>query len=286
MKYDVILPIARKDAYFLHRTLDYVQRNLVEVENIYIITNINNFRILRKVVNSNSNVLMLDENALIEGLSYKNVHTILKRYGAERITGWYFQQLLKLGFAMTSYAKSNYLSWDADTIPLSPIKFEEEGKLCFDCKKEYHEPYFTSIQRLLGLPKIIEESFIAEHMLFEKNIVEEMICKIENQNDVTGNSWWEKILASCDYAHSLNSFSEFETYGTYAYSKNPNRYKLRHLSTFRKGGLINGRFISDKMLDKLSFDLDTISFELRDTPAFPLNIRCYIYRLWLKLIAK
>ena len=237
-------------------------------------------------MNRNSNVVLLDENILVEGLSYQNVHTVLKCYGAERITGWYFQQFLKLGFARTSYAKANYLSWDADTIPLSPIKFEEDSKLCFDCKKEYHEPYFTPIKRLLGLHKIIDESFIAEHMLFEKRIVEEMICKIENQNDVTGNSWWKKILTSCDYSHSLNSFSEFETYGTYAYSKNPNKYKLRHLATFRKGGLINGRFISDRMLDKLSFDLDTISFELRDTPAFPLNIRCYIYRLWLKFITK
>lgn len=283
MKYDVILPIARKDAYFVHRTVDYIQKNLIEVENIYIITNKKNFHILQRIIDSHTNVVLLDEKTLLEGLSFQRIREYLNKYGADRITGWYFQQFLKLGFAKTPYANTYYLSWDADTIPLSPMKFEEDEKLCFDCKKEYHKPYFVPIYKLFGLEKAINDSFIAEHMLFEKEIVEEMIGKIENQNGIQGDCWWKKIITSCDYSQSLNSFSEFETYGTYAYSKNPNRYKLRHLATFRKGGLINGRFISDNMLSQLAFDLDTVSFELRDTPAFPLNIRCYLYRLWLKL---
>lgn len=45
-------------------------------------------------------------------------------------------------------------------------------------------------------------------------------------------------------------------------------YELRQLNTFRKGGYIAGRFISDKKLRFLAFDLDTISFELGDYPLF------------------
>lgn len=113
-----------------------------------------------------------------------------------------------------------------------------------------------------------------------------MLADIENNKEVEGTVWWSKILNACDYSESLNSFSEFEFYGTYAVSKNPARYVFRQLATFRKGGLINGRFISDEMLSQLSFDLDTVSFELRDMPAFPLNLRVYAYRIWMKILSK
>lgn len=286
MTYDIIIPIALKDAFFIHRTIDYIRLNLKDADKIYIITNKRNFSKLNKITKKYSDVILLDENTLLTGVTFSKVNKSLKPYGAERITGWYFQQFLKIGFAYTSYAKKYYLSWDADTIPLSHLSFEENGKLYFDCKKEYHEPYFVPIKKLLGLDKVIEESFISEHMLFETEIVKEMIEDIQNNTEAIGNTWWEKIICACDYSNSLNSFSEFETYGTYAYSKYPMRYKIRQLATFRKGGMINGRFISDKMLKQLSFDLDTISFELRDSPVFPLNVGVIAYRVWLKLYSK
>lgn len=288
MKYDIIMPIALKEVFFVHRTIEHIRRNLKDAEIIYIITNHRYFRILEQklVLQTNKNIVLLDEDRLLDGLTFLNVKNICSKYGAERITGWFFQQFLKLGFSKTHYAKDYYLSWDADTIPLVHIPFEEDGKLIFDCKKEYHKPYFVLIKNVLGLDKVIKDSFIAEHMLFEKGIVNEMLDDMEKQTTLLGESWWEKVLNNCDYSVSLNCFSEFETYGTYAYSKNPSRYKFRQLSTFRRGGFVNGRFISDKMLEKLSFDLDTVSFEFRDTPCFPLSIRTYLYRLWIKILSK
>lgn len=286
MNYDVIIPIATKDAFFIHRTIKYIRMNLKEAEDIYIISNRKNFRLLHSVTKQNSQVILLDENELLEGLTFSSVKEVLMKYGAAKITGWYFQQFLKLGFAKSKYAKTYYLSWDADTIPLGNICFEQDGKLIFDVKKEFHKPYFVPIKNILHLDKVIESSFIAEHMLFDVNVVKHMLADIENNKEVKGTVWWSKILNACDYSESLNAFSEFETYGTYAYNKNPNNYEFRQLSTFRRGGLISGRFISDKLIDKLGFDLDTVSFELNDTPPFPLSLIHILYRFKIYLYAQ
>ena len=283
MIYDIIIPVATKDAFFVHRTVKYIRKNLPEADIIYIITNPKNNIILNHALRKYDGILLLDENNLVPCLDYSKVKNVLKKYNADKITGWYFQQFLKLGFAQTDYSKKYYLSWDADTIPLTKIQFEHNRHLIFDYKKEYHKPYFIPINRLFGLDKIYENSFIAEHMLFEKNMVLQMLGDI---NELSPNEiWWEKILSVCDYSETLNSFSEFETYGTYVYSKKPDYYMFRQLSTFRRGGLICGRFISDKYMEKLSFDLDTISFEMGDYPPFPLSAVHFFYKLYIKIVS-
>ena len=40
------------------------------------------------------------------------------------------------------------------------IEFEENGKLLFTAKKEYHEEYFITMNKLLGLKKIKSYSFV------------------------------------------------------------------------------------------------------------------------------
>lgn len=277
--------MATKDAFFVHRTIKYIQEYLHDVDKIYVISNKKNNVILNRIPKRFNNVVILDENNIIDGLSFSAVKESLRRFGADRITGWYFQQFIKLGFALTSYASQFYMSWDADTLPLSEIPFEKDGKIYFDYKKEYHKPYFETINNLLGLKKEFEHSFIAEHMMFEKEYVLQMISDI-NRNGASGFTWWEKIIDACDFSESLNSFSEFETYGTYVYSKNRDHMIFRQLSTFRKGGMICGRLISDNKIKDLSFDLDTVSFELRDMPCFPLNIGQYLYRIAIKMISK
>lgn len=57
-----------------------------------------------------------------------------------------------------------YLIWDADTLPISHLEFDDDGRLLFTRKKEYHAEYFITIERLLGLQRVITFSFIAEHM--------------------------------------------------------------------------------------------------------------------------
>ena len=284
MTYDIIIPVAAKDAFFVHRTVKYIRKNLPDADYIYIITNKRNNIILSHYLRKYDGVVILDENTIVPGLDYSKVKNVLAKYNAESITGWYFQQFLKLGFAQTDYSNKYYLSWDADTLPLTNIPFEHDGRIIFDYKKEYHKPYFIPIKNIFGLNKLVEMSFIAEHMLFEKDEVLQMITEIQEKTH-NDDIWWQSILDACDFSTSLNSFSEFEMYGTYVYSRYPSRYEFRQLATFRRGGLINGRLLGDKFIDDLSFDLDTVSFEIRDIPPFPQSIIHRIYMLFIKTVS-
>ena len=58
----------------------------------------------------------------------------------------------------------------------------------------------------------MDESFIAEHMLFNVKIVKEFLYKIEQNDAVFGNKFFEKILYASDFSKQGNVFSEFETY--------------------------------------------------------------------------
>lgn len=282
--YNIIIPIATKDIFILKKNIRFIQRNLKNHKNIYIITHKKNFRLISAVLKE-TNYQLIGEEEVLGGFSYEELLKYTTKKNIQFVNGWYYQQFLKFGFALTPYAEEYYLSWDADTIPLRKIDFFESGHPLFTMKKEFHRAYFDTIKNLLHIEKIEKESFIAEHMLFKKSIIKELIDKIENSN-IQGGNWIQKIINSLDLTCSPLAFSEFETYGTYCMKYYPDLYKKRYLNTFRSGGLIAGRFISDKKLNVISFDTDTISLELKDFPAFPLNLIHYCYCKWLNMLSK
>ena len=279
---DVIVPAAGKDIPFIPKVVKYIKKNLCEINIIYIITNAANISKTEKILRKEKveGTVLLDENSLIEGLTYSSVkESLIKREWYVR-PGWYFQQFLKMGFALSKYAREYYLSWDADTLPLSQLRFIEKGHPLFTSKKEYHAAYFETMGKLLGLGKIFEYSFIAEHMLFKTSIMRELIERIEANRDIEGKNWIEKCINACEFSkediYKEPYFSEFETYGTYASVYYPDLYKVRQLNTFRKAGYIRGRNISDEMLERIALDLDIASFEEGDTPPFPYNLHILI----------
>lgn len=270
-KFDVIIPTAGKEASFVHRVTEYVRANFLEADKIYIITNKRYIKKIEKTIGKQNDVIVLDEDSILDGLTIDRVRTLLKKYTECTAAGWYFQQFLKYAFSLSDFVSKDYLSWDADTIPVSKLSFYESNRPVFTKKYEYNANYFATIKKLLGLDKKVPYSFIAEHMLFSPDIVKKLLVKIED-SDVPGEIWYEKIIRAGDHKHPLPAFSEFETYGTFVMEYYPNSYSTRQLNTFRRGGWIMGRSISDKKLKSLSFDLDTISFEMRDEPAFPYNL--------------
>lgn len=267
--YDVIIPVGYKDTGFVWRVVKYIRKYMPECDNIYILTSEKNFKYLRKI--NDNKTSLINENEVCKDLSFPKVSLYLKEANSSAGTGWYFQQFLKYGFALSKYAKKYYLSWDADTLPLTHINFFKEGKPMFTMKSEYNPNYFKTIQKLLELSKQVDDSFIAEHMMFDKDIVYKLIQKI-NSSNIKGENWIQKIINACDFKDPLPCFSEFETYGTFVMSAYKDMYYQRRLNTFRYGGFIRGRQISDKMLRKFSFDTDTMSFELGMRPTFPANL--------------
>lgn len=282
MEYNIIMPVAYKDYNFLNKIIRFVQAFLCP-QKIYIITEIRLKRLLPVSVRHNQNVIILDENSLCPGLTYKSVQSLLFKHGCVKLNpGWFLQQFLKYAFAQSEFCDTEYyLSWDADTIPLSSINFfDRENNPLFTIKKEHHQPYFDTISNLFRSPNIADHSFIAEHMLFNKLVVQKLIDTINNSG-IKGDTWFEQIINATNPAEP-NSFSEFETYGTYCYNYHPNMYKSRTLNTFRRGGLIAGRFISNKLLQKLSIDLDIISFEISDYPCGVEHTFAWLYEKYIK----
>lgn len=266
---DIVICVAYKNCRFLKKNLLFIEENL-NPENIYIITKQNNFRSLSS---SNKKVKLIDENRLVNGLSFDSVRKCVQSHLHNNLTGWYFQQFLKMGFALSKYANDYYLVWDSDTVPLNKLSFiNENGKYLFMPKTEHHIPYFNTIDNLFNAPIKAKFSFISEHMIFDVRIMKELISKIESSiilNSPTDALWFEKCIYAIQSGIMLG-FSEFETYGTYCLNYHPKIFSLRTFRTFRRGGLIYGAFPTNKEISSLSNDLDTCSFELYD---FPISYR-------------
>lgn len=283
MNYSIIIPVIFRDFSFLRKTIKYILNNL-EPKTLYIITDIRFQRFLPKEILFNKRCVVIDENELLDGLSIEYLKAMFEKLGRSKMwAGWYFQQFLKMAFSLSDYCDTDYyLAWDSDTIPLRKIGFfDENGKPFFTMKMEYHAPYFVAIERLLGLSKTNSRSYIAENMLFCKKIVSELISSIESNCQLKGNTWFEKIVYALEpESVSPMGFSEFETYGNYCLNYYPDFYVERTLPSLRSGGLIQGRFVSDKILRQLSFDQVTVSFEIYDCPPFPWGKLSYWYARW------
>lgn len=281
--YNIIIPVIYRDYSFLKKTIGYVFKYLTP-NKIYIITDIRFKRFLPKAILDNTKCVVVDENSLLEGMTQDLLKKMFSKLGRVKMgAGWYFQQFLKMAFALSDYCDTDYyLSWDSDTIPLRKIDFFDlKGKPFFTMKSEHHAPYFVSIERLLGITKTNDRSYIAENMMFNKSIMIEMINQIQSNNDLEGNVWYEKIVYALEPEPvGLMGFSEFETYGNYCLNYYPDFYKERTLPSLREGSLIQGRFVSDRILEQLSFDQATASFEIYDRPPFPWGKLSYWYARW------
>jgi hypothetical protein len=174
---------------------------------------------------------------------------------------WYYQQYLKMAYAQICTSEY-YLCWDSDTIPLKPIEmFSQEGIPYLDTKPDGNASYFLTIQRLFNFNKIIEKSFISEHMLFKKEYMLDLISDIE-ETSFEGNTFYEKITNSLGYDNLAIGFSEFETYGTWIGMKHPSAYKLRKWKSFRNlSFFVNIADFNEEDKEWLSKDYHAVTFE-------------------------
>ncbi|MGN0161807.1 MAG: hypothetical protein ACI4AQ_10500 [Lachnospiraceae bacterium] len=184
------------------------------------------------------------------------------------LVGWYYQQFLKMQYSRVC-KDQYYMTWDGDTVPCDDFSmFSPEGKPYFDMKHEYRDEYFVTMKTLNPrLGKLIQKSFISEHMLFECCYMKELLDLIEARKDIPGTTFWEKIFHVIRLEHiQENSFSEFETYGTYMSVYHPDVYEFRNWHSFRYGGYY---FHPEQMTERdyqwLAKDFFAISFEKSHT---------------------
>lgn len=217
----------------------------------------------------------LDENMI---LPFDAVHAVMKealedvlngRELPRGITGWYYQQFLKMQYARMC-DDAYYLVWDGDTIPCAKFSMFKDGTDTpyLDMKSEYYRQYFDTMEKLIpDLHKCFEKSFISEHMLMNSEIMRELLAEIEANQSIAGENFWEKIIHAIDTKRlQENSFSEFETYGTYVAMRHPEKYRLRDWHSFRYGGTFYSlETISDADYAWLAKDFFAISFEKGDS---------------------
>lgn len=270
---DVVICLAKRDFRIVKKTVANVRKYLQEEnDNIFLIgANDIAFYYSKSWLSSN-HVVFINEDELCENLSFDKVKESQKdHFKCPFHTGWYLQQFLKMGFALSKYASNRYLVWDSDTIPLHRIEMESGGKYFLATKTENNTPYFDTMQKLLGFGKLVNFSFIAEHMVFETTIMKKLISEIES-SDIAGTCWFEKILNATSGADDF-AFSEFETYGNYCTKYYPDMFQIRELCTLREAGMLFGRGVTQKELQILAnMGFDTASFEHYHIPPFPRSL--------------
>jgi hypothetical protein len=218
----------------------------------------------------NNQIKFVDEDTLYDGMTFNTIKNIIEEIypSAIRKTGWYFQQFLKIAYALISESNA-YLVWDGDTIPLKRLEFinSESGRYYFNLIKtraRFVQAYFNTLGKLFYPPlkRVIKESFISEHMIIDVKIMKEMISSIETNKNLCGDTFFERILRIIDRnSLGIGGFSEFETYGTYVYTKYPEKVEFRDLRTMRHGKVYFGDSPKIEDLEWARADYDTISFE-------------------------
>ena len=271
-QYDALIIVTARDYERVQSQYHRLAVNL-PARNIYFVGNADVARLV-EASKLGDKVRFLNEDAI---LPFDAVHEVMKQalrevlQGQELprgITGWYYQQFLKMQYARIC-KDDYYLVWDGDTIPCRPFSMfhEERGIPYLDLKAEYHKEYFDTLSKLIpGMRKCIEKSFISEHMLINGHTMCRLLQEIEANRDIPGNTFWEKIIHAIDVRDlQANSFSEFETYGTYVAMRCPETYRLRSWHSFRYGGVFYSLdTISDEDYEWLGKDFYAISFEKGD----------------------
>jgi len=278
--FDVVICVAAKDNLIVRTTIKLVSLN-INPTNIYILTKPQYILFYRDLLKK-YNVIVLDEDKVVPNLTFSSLdQTIKNRLGIPLRTGWYFQQFLKMGFATSHYARNYYLIWDADTLPVNCLTFFDNEHPLFTMKTEFHKPYFDTLLKLINIDKIAPFSFIAEHMLVNVKIMNELITKIGNEK-IFSDKWYKKIINSIN-PNEEYGFSEFETYGTYTTVNYPKLYLNRELNTRRDGGYEFGRVVFPSDIKVMSRNLyDTVSLEPAHKPKywkrqFQLIIKIILY---------
>jgi hypothetical protein len=192
----------------------------------------------------------------------------IKRYG------WYLQQFLKIEALLQSSADWLVI-WDADCVPVKKIElFDDNGRAIYMRASEYHQEYFSMIERLLGLSRIQNQSFVIPGFPFKGAWAKDFIRDIESQNDEM--KWFDAII-SCTDLSQRSGFSETETLGTWIANIHPDSWTTSDLAWERLGqsrfGFAKNHSTESLITIGRNKNLDIISFENWDRRSVRKTLR-------------
>lgn len=207
---DVVIPTCEKDLDTLELVIARAKLYVVGVRDVYVVS-------ARRY---SDNAGFIPESAF--PFSKAEVAALVR---APPRASWYYQQLLKLyTLEVAPELSDTVLILDSETILYRPVTFVEPGGRALYCTSDEIQPsYYRHMERLVpGLtgPCIPFASGIVHHMLFRRNIVQELRQHFD----------WRRFLAAVDPAHSGGAgASEYEIYFCYVFSHHPKTVAVREL---------------------------------------------------------
>lgn len=167
--------------------------------------------------------------------SKKDIHDYLIKYIPEERIGWYYQQLLKLYIFKIKHTLKDYvLILDADIIFLKSFYPHKNNKPnLYYIDKNIYKPYIYSIIYLLQYKNINSNtSYVCHHMLFKKNILNNLLDDIEQKFKKPA---WKSIVDSVilyvrNFKYKISLFSEYELYANYVKNNYQNFYNYKKIN--------------------------------------------------------
>ena len=273
-KFDVILVCKGEDFKHIAIVAENINK-FFAADSMYIICPSENIEEHNHLSKQIKNLQFIDENKLLPQQSINFDHYQLPGFPSRRF--WYYQQFLKIAFCASKLPSNTHvLIWDADTIPLRNIIFFKDDKIQLTTSNdEFHQPYFDTIKKLFGRNfKTQNESFISQHLMVNCEHMGHMLKELEERFN---SSWPEAIMSNlCGTSYAL--FSEYETYANYVLQTYPNKYDVRQLPWYRKGGYLIDYVSQEQLAKEFAF----IAVEKFNRNKIKASIRSLLFRLFNK----
>jgi hypothetical protein len=182
--------------------------------------------------------------------------------------------------ALRSSTSKLTVIWDADCVPTQKIPLiSSDGKPIFlDSSREMHQPYFDTIQKLLGQSRAQDMSFVIPGFPYKSEWISEFISFVEKRHDA---HWYQAIANCTDFSHR-SGFSETETLGTWMTNQYPGEW-IAMQGTWERFGQTRFGYARDLNAEEvvelgLKHNLQVISFENWDKKNFRYIFRRLRYR--------
>ena len=160
-----------------------------------------------QIINKDNSIIFINEDTLVPKAAINKFLQEERSLTTFRDI-WYEQQFLKMAYSRIC-KNEYYLIWDADTIPLKSIQLFENEHPFFDMKIEHNEPYFQTMKRLLSNLTFSNMSYISEHQMIKTEYMKNLLDEIENNSELKGKLFWEKILMAINLNDISSSFRIF-----------------------------------------------------------------------------
>ena len=172
-------------------------------------------------------IKIINEDELISFDEFKKIFITLSKNISykdefEKRLAWYYQQILKISFALnfTQMKNENLIIWDADTVILKKIEFFKDKKsIKYGNFFEFHKAYYISNEKILKVLPRYYISFLNQFISISKTESDFLIKNFLNFDPMKkdfAHKISELILSSIFEKHQIYNgslFSEYELIG-------------------------------------------------------------------------